>query len=118
MDELVTWLRAQLDDEATLNVHLASCASVDCGCGNPCDCGFAEQPAFTAGAASGWLPGRWEREVEAKRRIVDLHSSSHECSTFESSCDWFDGDGDACSTLLLVALPYSDRPGYRDEWKP
>lgn len=23
-----------------------------------------------------------------------------------------------CSTLRLLALPYSDRPGYREEWRP
>jgi hypothetical protein len=23
-----------------------------------------------------------------------------------------------CPTLRLLALPYGDRPGYRDEWRP
>lgn len=111
MDDLVVWLRAQMDDderdiEAAIVVALEDLERD----GLP----SSREDLMTQ---SSW-PRRAELEVEAKRRILDLHSSSHECSTFESSCDWFDGDGDACSTLLLLALPYSDRPGYRDVWKP
>jgi hypothetical protein len=84
-------------------------------------------------AARGWRaearhivrhdPARVLREVEAKRRILDLHARDHECSIYSDyrpgeidSCGYvLDGD---CSTVRLLALPYSDRPGYRDEWRP
>jgi len=62
-------------------------------------------------------PARVLAECEAKRRIVGLH---------ERRPDWPDcqecGDRDyqkpwPCSTLRLLALPYSDHPDYRPEWR-
>jgi hypothetical protein len=48
------------------------------------------------------------REIEAKRRIVDRYA-------------WLREHGDTGGTawvLPLLALPYADRPGYRDGWRP
>lgn len=66
---------------------------------------------------------RWRRvrvECEAKRRIVELHSDDHECSTFDrngerNNCTWVIGDD--CSTMRLLALPCADHADYRDEWR-
>lgn len=66
-------------------------------------------------------PARVLREVEAKRRIMALH-------TIRSGTggDW-DTDPAAicnecgglypCETLELLALPYADHPDYREEWR-
>lgn len=61
-------------------------------------------------------------EVNAKWRILDLHGQSHECSTYDQggdidSCTWVT-ESDDCLTVRLLALPYADWPGYRDEWRP
>ncbi|WP_202946318.1 DUF6221 family protein [Pseudonocardia dioxanivorans] len=73
-------------------------------------------------------------EVEAKRRIIALHE--HQDATAPSrdvrkrqpqqdfgciTCADWDGMTAAegwCDTVRLLALPYADRPGYRDEWRP
>jgi hypothetical protein len=67
-------------------------------------------------------------ECEAKRRIIALHGYD------ESLYDNKDEDepryclacGDSdyevgpypCDTVRLLALPYADRPGYQEEWRP
>jgi hypothetical protein len=66
-------------------------------------------------------PARVLREVEAKRRIVDRYEDAvtrqddpahsriaafHEVAEYD---DW---------VLPLLALPYSDHPDYREEWRP
>lgn len=63
-------------------------------------------------------------DIEAKRRIVELHHISDE--------DVYDADGIErpgkdctecwdefpCDTLRLLALPYAEHSDYREEWKP
>ncbi|MCX4543759.1 DUF6221 family protein [Streptomyces sp. NBC_01565] len=69
-------------------------------------------------------PARVLAEVDAKRRIVALHSDStgHSCSITDKTgyeLNYADVAGDeACTTLRLLALPYADHPDYRQEWKP
>lgn len=65
-------------------------------------------------------PERVLAECDAKRRIVELHTGEHECSVYDHDgeidhCQYVLGD---CSTLRLLALPYADRDGYREEWRP
>jgi hypothetical protein len=48
-------------------------------------------------------------EVEAKRRMMELHDH---CD------DWAYGDPSTCPELRLLALPYADHPDYREEWRP
>lgn len=69
-----------------------------------------------------WHPARVLAECEAKRRIVELHEDSHECSTYDSrgeidNCTWVLNAAE-CSTLRLLALPYVDRPAYDESWRP
>jgi hypothetical protein len=81
-------------------------------------------------------PDRVLREVEAKRRTIDLHVPANpDAVPIEGTRGWPDkpwlfcrtcGSGEAyeyptdwpCATVRLLALPFSDRPGYREEWKP
>ncbi|CAM5718479.1 DUF6221 family protein [Streptomyces fumanus] len=89
---------------------------------------------------AGHDPNRVMGEVDAKRKLVDLHaavpdhgrfSGSDDCETFTCdgdhpdspvcrSCRTYAGDpmSAPCPTLRLLALPYADRPGYREEWRP
>lgn len=66
--------------------------------------------------------------IAADRQILALHSAVHEHIEFihgASGDDWCDTCGSVddrpiawpCDTLKLLALPYADRPGYRDEWR-
>lgn len=67
--DLLTWLRAQIDD--------------DLDYGHP---GWPGRPWFickTCGSGEEKYPADWP-----------------------------------CATIRLVALPFSDRPGYREEWRP
>jgi hypothetical protein len=68
------------------------------------------------------LPARVLAECEAKRRIIELHDRPHECSTYDhngdiDNCTWVLQSED-CSTVRLLALPYADRPGYDESWRP
>lgn len=63
-------------------------------------------------------PARVLREIDAKRQML---------STIVEGVAAFDGmdpmttviDADVGDDLLkLLALPYADRPGYREEWRP
>jgi hypothetical protein len=91
MDELITWLRAQLDeDEANLRAGLAEYAETN------------REAEFRFRLA----------EVDAKRRILDEHAERGGTCT---ACSW---QGAPCHTVRLLALPYADRPGYQEGWRP
>jgi hypothetical protein len=61
-------------------------------------------------------------DVESKRRIIQLHSTS-ETSDFEGKsltityCPICQNDGE-CPTLRLLALPDARHPDYLPEWAP
>jgi hypothetical protein len=137
VDDLVTWLRAQLDEDE----RAARAATAGPWWHNPGKAwlspeafeafdrtkgeefvGYGESPfsgcIATTGPASHAQsmadaehiarhdPARVLAEVDAKRRILDGHAmETHWCPM---------GDG----ILRVLALPYADRPGYRNEWKP
>lgn len=69
-------------------------------------------------------PARVLREIEAKRRALVLHSAptGHGCSTTDETGYNLNYDEvspeDACTTLRLLALPYADRPGFQESWRP
>lgn len=63
--------------------------------------------------ADAWSPARVLAECEAKRRIIEWIIDTGEVV----DAKW--GDGDAAGDgLRLLALPYTDRPGYLEEWRP
>lgn len=132
MDELVRWLTACLDeDERTARVtvwdgsgnkldwELSASATIDVG-GDE----FYVGDRTIANHMMVWDPARVLREIDAKRRIIELHAypSGHGCSTTDETGYNLNYDEvspeDACTTLRLLALPYADRPGYREEWAP
>lgn len=65
-------------------------------------------------------PARVLREVESKRRIVDecaeiLSTASHYITV--ESCDETDAIL-AEHIIRALGLPYADRPGYQESWRP
>jgi hypothetical protein len=86
----------------------------------------ANNAASVAGADAGLLilfnnPACVLAECEAQRRIAELHSDDHECSTFDrngerDNCTWVLGDD--CSTMRLLALPYAAHAEYDEAWRP
>jgi hypothetical protein len=132
--DLVTWLRAQLDEDERLAKRAASL----CGCHPPAPKWLfgdestdgrivvADEPhpevrrklgrrwngsyenMFAAEHIARWDPARALAEVEAKRQLLDL-------AEFIGCADGFDVENMICE---LLAAPYTDRPGYREEWRP
>ncbi|NUS76695.1 MAG: hypothetical protein HOV70_10910 [Streptomyces sp.] len=62
-------------------------------------------------------PARVLREVEAKRRTVDLLAPIVADESYQGP-DYY-GGVDACEkALFLLALPYADHPDYQETWRP
>lgn len=59
-------------------------------------------PAGNAAHIAEHDPARVLAEVDAKRLLLDLHK---QCEA-------------SCYILRVLALPYSDRPGYQEAWRP
>lgn len=126
MNDLVAWLRAQLDEDERLAPFGAPAWSVT-GRRNVAD-DNGDTVAMAADRAEAdhiarWDPARVLREVEAKRRIIELHplvtytdeEPGYRQILNDHTCP---GRQAPCTTLRLLALPYADRPGYRQEWAP
>lgn len=118
-DELTVWLREQIaDDERVARAGEPDHEGLWRKLGND---GFEDH-------ILRWQPTRVLAECDAKRRLVELHgpvdvhddSSCRECSDsgWAGSVDGHSPVDLPCPTLRLLCLPYSDRPGYREEWRP
>jgi Family of unknown function (DUF6221) len=112
VEDLVLWLRAQLDDDERV-AREASRYDDEDAAEWKITYGWSRvarhkvhrtgmRQTLPPGAPS---PARVLAEVDAKRRIID------EAIRLES----YDGEFEF---LELLALPYADRPGYREEWRP
>jgi hypothetical protein len=139
MDGLITWLRAQLDDDERLTrlcgdvpwvADVTGMVHVDPAAIRDNKLAFGHL-GYVAGADRNQLgdayrahiarndPARVLREVKSKRQIVKEceNQAAWESTTgrkYPATTAW----ALAVTTLHLLALPYADRPGYRDEWKP
>ncbi|WP_199562112.1 DUF6221 family protein [Micromonospora deserti] len=129
-DELVTWLRAQLDDDERIareagyraiawpangTWHLEGVEHYVVG----------EEEAFchphNVEHIARHDPARVLAEVDAKRRILDFLSVAQiDVSRPGQPPEFVPGEAPpiAHPVLRLLALPYAGRPGYRDEWRP
>jgi hypothetical protein len=148
VDDLLVWLREQLDEDErlarTIELRSPSPWRVDVEPWATNGAGIVDARNDAVAVAIGdyaaeyivrWPPSRVLREVEAKRKIVDLHTPAGGPPTGGDviklcprcfwpgpaeqdgieSCGW---SAYPCVTLCALALPYSDRPGYRQEWVP
>ncbi len=60
------------------------------------------------------------RECELKSRLLRMH---HDCGRGSGPCDragtaYPSEDERGCPTRALIGLPYTDRTGYRQRWRP
>ncbi|MFF1297942.1 MULTISPECIES: DUF6221 family protein [unclassified Streptomyces] len=71
-------------------------------------------------------PARVLRETDCKRQQLDEHQDVNDgsCGTCVDGQWGYPTHGGStpqrypCRTLRLVALPYADRPGYLESWRP
>jgi hypothetical protein len=123
MDELVRWLGEQLDEDeriaraATLGPWVQSGIgdygwTVDFGRpGAGVETADTEQGFADADFIAAHNPARVLHEINAKRRVISsLQHLLRGEDPFVSSI--------ADDSLRLLAEPYADRPGYRDQWRP
>lgn len=141
VDELITWLRAQLDDdervarvatagpwrhnpemqwrkpgttwfeEAVFAGPFGKDAICIAGTGEPDDA----QSMDDANHIARWDPARVLAEIEAKRRILDKHARVLEGDNWA----WFAGsESESEWYVRILALPYAGREGWREEWRP
>lgn len=126
MDDLTQWLGAQLDEDERIaraaggtwwappdlpgEVYDSGGVNID-----------AKLKSFAAHIAEH-DPARVLREIDAKRQIVELCAPPLVEVTGPSDTErsFIPGEGPpwGLDVLKRLALPYADRPGYREEWRP
>jgi hypothetical protein len=101
--DIVEFLRARLDEDEDIGgLHARVGGEIGIS-SRPCD------------------PRSGERIVAdaiAKRRILALHGESGYGAEMESDEGGYGWDDALSHVFRLLALPYSDHPDYRQEWKP
>lgn len=110
MEDLVPWLRAQLDEDERVAREALP--------------GSSDMERYLAGLPryeprdshiARHDPARVLREVEAKRAIIDQYVRDSDSDHWEARLAADDFGEDA---VRLLAAVYADRPGHREEWKP
>jgi hypothetical protein len=125
MDDLVQWLRVQLDEDERIarTAPRGPWAVTDAGSIVDADSGRVVSSVGGAldGRVSCWPegpvvdhvlahdPARVLREIDAKRQLINWVRKWPLRTHTPASVD---------GVLELLALPYADRPGYREEWRP
>jgi len=94
MTDLATWLLAQIARDAQ---------------------GARALPHAIGNIQSLWSPDRLLAKADATRRIIELHRA--EPGQHPDVCG-HDLHELPCPTLRLECLPYADKRGYREEWRP
>ena len=116
MDELVDFIRARLDeDQQAAEEAQKKTTTTRRRVGGEWVEDTVQPPEWRR---SVWPPARVLREIDAKRRVVDLMEGMLAAARGDSEVDHYGGLGAAEDTLELLALPYADRPDYREEWRP
>lgn len=144
MDDLVTWLRVQLDEDEQTARDAKGEAPTETGVWTLVDnrehragahikvvdpLGYEvtenwevnSRPWDTLPHIARHDPARVLREVEAKRRILDEIVPLIDQMDAQIESEWGSGlgpTGESDRLVKLLALPYADRPGYREEWRP
>jgi hypothetical protein len=119
MDDLITWLRQQMDDdEAMILRNRGNNGLTD-------DAIFPDYRTYSdddTAAADAYIehfaPPRMQAEVDAKRRILDAYEQ-RERESQEAPSQVFGYH----ATGLLIAIKHlaaaiAERPGYLPEWRP
>lgn len=130
MGDLVEWLREQLDEDDRIargtgqpgtswqGLEMDGELRDDANAGTVAYIPRAETRAHIARHD----PARVLRETEAKRRTIALCEPPLVDVTGPQDTErqFIPGEGPpwGLDVLKLLALPYADRPGYRDDWRP
>jgi hypothetical protein len=127
MDDLVTWLRAQLDeDERVANTATSGPWKADVPMAKDgvfatsiqdwvADCDYHRMGPFAVHNAAHIArhdPARTLAEVAARRTIIDRTERSGNIKLAWVEYEVLAG------VIRDLALPYVDQPGYREEWGP
>lgn len=148
MDDLLAFLRARVDDDERLARTAAEGISVwhDGSVGETWatdrglvfgakvalwDCEGADSlcmPEATAAHVARHDPARVLADVVAKRKIIDGIQMCRPCGEGRRCVQHDSSAGSPTITrpahpvdeqlVRLLALPYADNPGYREEWRP
>jgi hypothetical protein len=115
-DDLTTWLRAQLDrvEQETRKLLVAAQQTSL----------RLQEPRLLGREIPGWhdwpdverLCAERLAEVDAKRRILDMWTEWH--ATAENGTYHAGRRDQLAEVIETLALPYADREGYREEWRP
>jgi len=65
---------------------------------------------------AAWPPDRVIIECWTKRRIIDLAIDAMQAA--RGSTRFLAAEEFMQTTMMVMAEPYADRPGYRDDWRP
>lgn len=117
---LTEWLRAQLDEDAAGAADpFADTAWHARGCENLPDVLY---PGYESGPCDCGVPARVLREIEAKRGVLRQYEAVREQVRNPVSAENRRAariaQGELEDVLRLLAVPYSDRPGYDGAWRP
>jgi hypothetical protein len=127
-DDVVAWLRAQLDNDEVIARRASTIVPapwrhvearsviIDAHTRDIAKVGYVE-----AQHMERHDPIRVLVEVEAKRRTLDHLAININGEPLVLVCDVAcecPGGSDTCRLVRLLALPYADQPGYREEWRP
>lgn len=117
-DDLVTWLRAQLDEDERVAQAAIPGPWVADGDEVLHDGDQVVLSGHSTEHVARHDPVRVLAEMEAKRELI---------AVYEEAAEYYDkidrrapaGEAHGLRTALKhLALPYADREGYREEWRP
>jgi hypothetical protein len=77
---------------------------------------IVEMDAAAGGHITRWDPARVLAEVDAKRRIIAEYERY--AAERRRAMNGWESSREVSPILAALALPYADRKGYREEWKP
>jgi hypothetical protein len=114
MDDLVRWLRAQLDVDAA---RAQACPGNGEWTAEDIAVYGADLSPEVRTHMAEHDPARVLREIDAKRKAVDHYSQ-----VFQHAVDGADSYVKIAAALSrqlrIMASVYADRPGYREAWRP
>jgi hypothetical protein len=118
--DLLTFLRARLDEDERVAMAAARAANTDTwidgaegsvlGIGGDMHLRGAVNSIDDIGPhVVRWDPARALAEVEVKRKLLDYAEGLLQDNPEDTTPRWL---------AKLLAQPYADHPDYRDEWRP
>lgn len=119
MEDLIGFIRAQLDEDE----RVAKKAGEAMGFDDPSFPDYRTYDGWELEAADAFIdhlsPARVLREVESKRAILDWHDAAWK--NLNGHPDDLPGKGwllAMVKVVKLLAVPFADRPGYQESWRP